>query len=164
MAVPEAVHMAGMGLLTSTVAPLLVVATRRRFGWWALSWPAVVAMPFFLVLHGTLMIEMDAVERTEWLHVLVDASLVVAAIVFWLPVLGTRRRLDSIGRCVYLFLAAPTLDLAGVVIVARGNSAGGLAMIVGMLPIGLTAVVLTWRHLREEERVARELDLAEIGR
>jgi cytochrome c oxidase assembly factor CtaG len=158
MGVGELVHMAGMGLLTSAVAPLLILAGRRRTSWRALSWPAAVALPFFVGLHAAITLGMEAVERTLWLHLLVDAILVSGAVVFWLPVLGTERRLDPLARCVYLFLAAPSLDLAGVVVVARGDSAGGLAMIVAMLPIGVVAVALTWQQLRAEESTARALD------
>jgi cytochrome c oxidase assembly factor CtaG len=47
----------------------------------------------------------------------------------------------------------PSLDLAGVVIVLRGDAAGGLAMIVGMLPVGVAAVALCWRWIIHEEQV-----------
>ena len=39
------------------------------------------------------------------------------------------------GRVLSLFLAMPMLDLAGVWTVAAGDGLGGLAMIVGMLPM-----------------------------
>jgi hypothetical protein len=55
---------------------------------------------------------------------------------------------------VYLFLAGPLLDLAGVWLVARGDRAGGLAMVVGMLPIGVAALVVTWRWVVGEEKAA----------
>jgi hypothetical protein len=42
-------------------------------------------------------------------------------VVFWMPVLGTRRRLRDAGRAVYLFLAGPLLDLVGVWLVATGD-------------------------------------------
>jgi cytochrome c oxidase assembly factor CtaG len=157
----EIVHIAAMGLITSVLAPAVILLSRGLLRWRVLSWPAAVALPFFLVLHGTVMIWMDVSEPPPLEHTGLDALLFVGAIVFWLPVLGYGRRLDPIGRCVYLYLAAPTLDLAGVVIVARGDSAGGLAMIAGMLPIGLAAVALTWRLLQQDEARARALDLAD---
>ncbi|GAA2922920.1 hypothetical protein [Streptomyces mexicanus] len=62
----------------------------------------------------------------------------VAAVLFWIPVLApTRHRLDDAGRCLYLFLAAPLLDLPAVAVIAVGRPAEGIAMIVGMLPVGL---------------------------
>jgi hypothetical protein len=161
MGLHEIVHMAAMGLITSVLAPSAILLSRPWLRWRVLSWPAAVALPFFLVLHGTVMIWMEISEPAPLEHAGMDALLFVGAIAFWLPVLGSVRRLDPIGRCVYLYLAAPTLDLAGVVIVARGDSAGGLAMIVGMLPIGLAAVALTWRLLQEDEERARALDLEE---
>jgi hypothetical protein len=46
----------------------------------------------------------------------------------------------------------PALDLPGVWLVARGDGPGGIAMILAMSPLGLTALALTWRWVREEER------------
>jgi len=94
--------------------------------------------------------------------VLPAAVLLGCAAVFWHPVVGSTGRLDAIGRSVYLFLAAPSLDLAAVVVVAQGDSAGGLAMIVAMLPIGLAAVAYMWRWLVTEEAAARALDAEDI--
>ena len=51
---------------------------------------------------------------------LVQVVLLAATVVFWLPVLGTRRLRDA-GRAVYLFLAGPLLDLVGVWLVATGD-------------------------------------------
>ncbi|MGJ5749221.1 hypothetical protein FB563_6799 [Streptomyces puniciscabiei] len=41
-------------------------------------------------------------------------------------------------------------------VVAAGHSAQGLAMIVGMLPIGIAAAAVTWSWVNREEREARE--------
>jgi hypothetical protein len=84
----------------------------------------------------------------------------VAAVQFWLPVAaGTRHRLDDLGRCLYLFLATPLLDLPAVAVVAAGRSAQGLAVIVGMLPLGVAAAAVTWSvtwsWVNREERQAR---------
>ncbi|MBL1082576.1 hypothetical protein JK359_11385 [Streptomyces actinomycinicus] len=90
--------------------------------------------------------------------------LVVAAVLFWLPVLApTRHRLDDPARCLYLFLAAPLLDLPAVGVVAAGRSAEGLAMIVGMLPVGIAAAASTWSWVNREEREARGLVLSAEG-
>jgi cytochrome c oxidase assembly factor CtaG len=150
--------MAGMGLITSTFAPLLVVATRRHWLWRGLDWHPAVALPAFVVVHAAITLGMDGTGHGHAGHAVPAAMLLVAAAVFWYPVLGTGRRLDAIGRSVYLFLAAPSLDLAAVVVVARGDSAGGLAMIVAMLPIGILAVIFLWRWLVAEEAAARLLD------
>lgn len=81
-------------------------------------------------------------------------ALLLGAVLFWAPVVGRRRRLPDAGRAAYLFIAGPVLDLAGVWLVAQGESAGGLAMIVGMLPIGIAALALTWQWIIREERQA----------
>ncbi|WP_329244850.1 hypothetical protein OG417_48555 [Actinoallomurus sp. NBC_01490] len=52
------------------------------------------------------------------------ANLLLAAIGFWLPVLGERHRLSDPGRTVYLFLAAPALDLPGVWVITHRHAAG----------------------------------------
>ncbi|MEU0218810.1 hypothetical protein ABZ281_28585 [Streptomyces sp. NPDC006265] len=76
---------------------------------------------------------------------------------FWIPVLArTRHRLGDVGRCLYLFLAAPLLDLPAVGVIAAGHSAGGLTMIVAMLPIGVLAAALTWEWVNREERLAAD--------
>lgn len=157
----EVVHMVGMGLLVSVLAPALVLATRRRFAWRALSWPAAVALPCFVVLHALLTVEMAFHEPGPPMHLVLDGVLLLGAVVFWLPVLGRLRPLGPAGRVLYLFLAAPALDLAAVVVVAVGDSAGGLSMIVGMLPIGLAAVIVTWQWIRADEAQARQLDLVD---
>lgn len=161
MALHEVVHMTGMGLLTSVAAPALVLFFRDTRPLRNLAPPAWAALPGFVVLHGTLIVIMQVREPAPAAHLGLDSLLLAGAVLFWLPVLG-RRRLDEAGRCVYLFLGAPALDLAGVIVVARGDSAGGLAMIVAMLPIGLTAVVLTWRWVRADEALAAELDRTEL--
>ncbi|MFF4761749.1 haloacid dehalogenase type II [Streptomyces sp. NPDC001292] len=58
------------------------------------------------------------------------------------------------GRCLYLFPAAPLLDLPAVGVVAAGRPADGLAMITGMLPVGITVAAVTWSWVNREERRA----------
>jgi cytochrome c oxidase assembly factor CtaG len=162
-----------MGLLTSVVAPLLVVAGRRRAGRdsplerpWAHDAAAPrrrpgLAVPVllgFAVVHTAVVLTpADTATTAVGLH----ALLLAAAVVLWLPVLGRgTTRLPEAGRCAYLFLACPLLDLAGVAVVVRGDELAGIAMIVGMLPIPLAAVILTWRWITGEEREARAADAA----
>ncbi|MCF6524532.1 hypothetical protein HOY81_15755 [Streptomyces sp. JJ36] len=85
---------------------------------------------------------------------LLEAVLLAGGVLFWLPVLAhSRHRLGGAGRCLYLFLAAPSLDLPAVVLIAHGHSWGGLAMIIAMLPLGAAALLATWRWITAEERV-----------
>jgi cytochrome c oxidase assembly factor CtaG len=80
-------------------------------------------------------------------------GLLIVSLWFWLPVIGPRP-LTEAAQCVYLFLAMPTMDLAGVYVVLHGDAGGGLAMIVAMLPVGVVAVVRTWQWIVREERLA----------
>ena len=155
----EAVHMVLMGLLVSVAPPAVILPTRRYYDWHAFSVPAWFALPAFVVVHGAIMLTMDDVESRPLLSYPVHTALFLGAVMFWLPVLGRVRRLSEAGRCVYLFVAAPTLDLAGVVMVAQGKAVGGLSMIVGMLPIGLITVWLTWRWVVADERSVRASEM-----
>jgi cytochrome c oxidase assembly factor CtaG len=151
-----------MGLLTSVVAPLLVLAGRRR-PHHAPTAPragrAVAVLLSFTVLHAGVVLLTAAPTTGSTTHVLAHAVLVAGAVVFWLPVLGRgTTRLPAAGRTVYLFLACPLLDLAALALVVRGDEAAGVAMVVAMLPVALAAVVLTWRWIAGEERAARVTD------
>lgn len=155
--------MLAMGLLTSVVAPLLVLAGRRRTATPAPHPRPVLAVPILLgfgVLHAGLVLAVPHAGATTAIGT--HAVLLAGAVVFWLPVLGRgRTRLPEAGRSVYLFLACPLLDMAAVALVVRGEEVAGVAMIVGMLPIALAAVVLTCRWIAEEERAARARDAVE---
>jgi hypothetical protein len=85
--------------------------------------------------------------------------LIAISLVFWLPVIGRSRRLSDAGQTVYLFLAMPAMDLAGVFVVLHGDATGGLAMIVAMLPVGGAAVLLTWRWMLAEAVAAEVVEL-----
>lgn len=160
-------EMIAMGVLTSVVAPALIVATRRR--WEALSVrltaPApAVAVPF-VAAHSAMVIWMGLGPEpgpsapAQAVHAAAHGALFAGALLYWLPVLSPRPRLSPAVRCVYLFLTAPALDLSAVVVVAGGHSAAGLAMIVSMLPIGLCAVWTTWRWVSAEELAATTADV-----
>lgn len=145
------VPMAGMGLLVSVLAPLTLLVLRALPGLEPPRLPAAVVLPGFVVLHGVLTVTGDRLPgRTA---VLAPLVLLAGAVLFWAPVLGTRSLGDA-GRVVYLFAAMPALDLPGVWLVARGDGPGGIAMILAMSPLGLTALALTWRWVRDEERRA----------
>jgi cytochrome c oxidase assembly factor CtaG len=151
--------MLAMGLLTSVVAPLLVVAGRRRGADTPGRRPglAVGILLGAAAVHGVLVLGPSGQGVVS--AVVVHALLLAAGVALWLPVLGRgTTRLPPAGSSVYLFLACPLLDLAGVALVIRGDQAGGIAMIVGMFPIPLAAVVLTWRWIVREERAARVLE------
>jgi hypothetical protein len=140
-------HMAAMGLLVAVAAPgLLRVLVRLEPRVDRLAPPAVVSLPAFVVLHAAVTLGGTA------LGAFAPAVLLTGAVAFWTPVFGVHRRLSDGARTLYLYLAMPMLDLAGVWMVAAGDSAGGLAMIVGMLPMAATTVALTWRWITAEDR------------
>jgi hypothetical protein len=147
----DIVEMALMGLDTSLIAPAIVLLSRSWPGWKALTWPPVVALPLALVAHAAVTIWMALAMPTVMVEVGVHLALLALSFVFWLPLLRPGTRLSDAGRSLYLFLAMPSMDLAGVFVVLNGDSRGGLAMIVAMLPIGVMAVASTWRWITLEE-------------
>lgn len=163
-------EMVAMGLSTSTVAPAVVLLTRRRWTtlWTHLTGPAPIVAVLFVAAHSAMTIWMGIGPEPsrgvigQALHAAAHGVLFAGAVIFWLPVLGPRPRLSPAGRCVYLYLTAPALDLSAVVVVAGGHSAAGLAMIVAMLPVGLLAVCLTWQWITEEQRAAEALEARQL--
>ncbi|WP_210718207.1 hypothetical protein [Amycolatopsis acididurans] len=153
------VHMAMMGLLTSVLAPVLVLAGQRFVPWQRVPASALITLPVFLVLHGALTIVMARQEFPVVVDTALHAVLLAGAMWFWLPVLRPGPGLPEPARAVYLFLAAPSLDLAAVVLIILGDETGGLAMIVGMLPLGLVAIAVTWRWITREERLAQQQEV-----
>jgi hypothetical protein len=157
-------HMATMGLVVAVFAPALLVVLIRAFPQLERATvPAAVALPGFVVLHAAVTVFADRGPVPPLLDTAAQVALLVGAMLFWAPVLGVRRRLPDAGRVVYLYLAIPLLDLAGVWLVAVGDSPGGLSMIVGMLPMGVAAVVLTWNWISREERRAVLAEAAGSG-
>jgi hypothetical protein len=159
MAHTSVVPMALSALLSAAVIPGLVHFSRRCPLWERISVPAPVALPLLVLVHAWAVLGESAGLRAPGGALVTEPALLAAAVLFWLPVAArTRHRLDDAGRCLYLFLATPLLDLPAVAVVAMGRSAEGLAMIVGMLPIGIAAAALTWSWVNREEREAQALD------
>lgn len=161
-AVSSAAEMAAMGLLTAVLAPTLVVLTRDSPLWRRLRLPSPLILTGFILLHATITIGMTfplpmAAMAAGRLTLLAGATL------FWLPLLGPECcRISAAARCAYLYIGAPSLDLAAVVVIAHGDDVGGLSMIAAMLPIGFTGMALTWQWVTSEERAARAAEQAEL--
>jgi cytochrome c oxidase assembly factor CtaG len=155
-------HMATMGLLVAVIAPALLVVSSRAFPQLdRCTVPAALALPGFVTLHAAVTVCTSRGPVPPLLDTATHLALLAGAMLFWAPILGVRHRLPDAGRMLYLYLALPLLDLAGVWLVAVGDSTGGVSMIVGMLPMGLAAVTITWNWISREERRAV---LAEGGR
>ncbi|WP_262700780.1 MULTISPECIES: cytochrome c oxidase assembly protein [Streptomyces] len=147
-----------MGLSGFTVAvlvPGIIRATRSRPVWSRVCLPASVALPLFLLVHAAATLTpLFHGAATPAVHWILEAALVGSGFLFWLPVFGGRYRLSEPGRCLYLFLASPLLDLPALLVIASGHALGGLSMIVGMLPIGVAAMAVTWRWATAEDQRA----------
>ncbi|WP_225810763.1 hypothetical protein [Streptomyces spinosus] len=147
--------MAWSAVLVAAVVPAAVRCLRHSPLWERISVPAGVALPLLVLTHAWTVLG-DAVGLAPPGGARVtEPVLLAAAVLFWLPAAArTRHRLDDPGRCLYLFLAAPLLDLPAVGMVAAGHTVAGLAMIVGMLPVGIAAAAVTWSWVNREEREA----------
>ncbi|MFH8342275.1 hypothetical protein [Streptomyces sp. AM6-12] len=164
MAAMSVTGMAWSALLVAAVVPAAVHALRRSPLWHRISLPAPLALPLLVLAHAWSVLGDLAGARPPGGALVTEPLLLSTAVLFWLPVLAhTRHRLDDAARCLYLFLAAPFLDLPAVAVIAAGHSAAGLAMIVGMLPLGIMAAALTWSWVDREEREARRAALPAPG-
>ena len=159
-------HMLEHAALTTVAAPVLAVASpvvlrtlprkgRRLAARLAIAvarpllvWPLFVATLWLLHVPVVL----DALETRPVLHEASHALLLATAVLFWLPVLGRPRRLRGLAAGAYLLLAVPFSDALAAWYMVRGDTAAGVAMAAGMLPIAVAAVALTWAGLRHEER------------
>jgi hypothetical protein len=155
----DAAEMAVMGLDTSVLAPAIILLSRSWRGWRVLAWPATLALPAFVIAHAAVTVWMTVTMPPWSADLAFQALLIAISFVFWLPVIGRSRRLSDGGQMVYLFLAMPAMDLAGVFVVLHGDATGGLAMIVAMLPVGGAAVLLTWRWMLAEAVAAEVVEL-----
>jgi cytochrome c oxidase assembly factor CtaG len=158
----SAAHMVEHSLITGLLAPLLVLAWGRVRGrapvgrpLWA--WTAFVIVQW--VFHLTPLLE--ASRGNPVLHSAEHLAFLAVGVWFWLPVLGApERRLGDPQRALYLFLAAPAVDLVGVALMVRGDGAAGVAMLAGTLPIVAAAAIVTWHWLAGEQRHATAMERA----
>jgi cytochrome c oxidase assembly factor CtaG len=156
----SAAHMVEHSLIATLVAPLLVLAWRRvgrpaLFGGPLLAWSAFVLAQW--VFHLTPLLE--ASRDNPALHAAEHLAFLAAGVWFWLPVLGVNRLGDP-ERALYLFLAAPAVDLVGVALMVRGDGAAGVAMLAGTLSIAAAAGIVTWQWLAREQREATAMERA----
>ena len=155
-------HMAEHSVIAGVVAPLLVLAwARLRPVGPALPWGAVPAWSTFVITQWVFHLTplLDASRDTPVLHAAEHLAFLAASLWFWLPVLGPGgARLSEPERALYLFLAAPAVDLVGVALMVRGDGGAAVAMLVGTLPIVAVAGIVTWRWLTGEERRAASIE------
>ncbi|MEV5147760.1 hypothetical protein AB0L14_26050 [Streptomyces sp. NPDC052727] len=156
--------MAWSAVLVAAVVPAAVRCLTHSPLWERISVPAGLALPLLVLTHAwSVLGDVVGIAPPGGARI-TEPVLLATAVLFWLPAVArTRHRLDGPGRCLYLFLAAPLLDLPAVGMVAAGHTAAGLAMIVGMLPVGITAVAVTWSWVNREEREALADQTAPVG-
>jgi putative membrane protein len=180
-------HMVEHALLVAVAAPLVVLGSpvalalrvagprgraallgvlRSPFVRWvahsAVAWGLFVATQWAAHAPGAI----AAVDSSPALHAFEHGWLVSTAILFWSCALGgvpLPHPLGASQRAVYLFTGAAATDLAAIELMAAGHAGAGAAMLAGMLPLGLAAVLVTWRWVvAEEGRVARR-EVAGVG-
>jgi len=145
-------HMVAHSLITSVVAPVLVLAFRG-------SAPRVRPLAAWVLFVGTLW-ALNVPRVLDWIttrpaaYVVAGVVVLAVSFVFWAPVLGRRRSLRGLVAGAYLIAAGMATDLIGAWYMAMGETAAGVAMVVGMIPLGVAAVVLMWSGLVDEERRA----------
>jgi cytochrome c oxidase assembly factor CtaG len=154
----SAQHMVEHVVLSVVVAPAIVLAWRAlglrrpRVGNPWVAWSAFVLVQWTFHLTPLL-----ADSRGEpLLHAVEHLVYLGAGVWFWYPVLGAG--LGDPGRSLYLFLAAPAIDVVGALLMARGEEGAGVAMLAGSLPIVAAAIAITWRWLAREQREATILE------
>jgi cytochrome c oxidase assembly factor CtaG len=154
----SAAHMVEHSLLSGVVAPAIVLAwvalrlPRPPIGHALLAWSAFVAAQW--VFHLTPLLERS--QDSFLLHGAEHIAFLAIGVWFWVPVLAGG--LGDPGRSLYLFTAAPAVDLVGVALMVRGDVGAGVAMLAGTLPIVVAAGIVTWRWLAREhdERAVME--------
>lgn len=143
--------MAGMGLTSSVFAPALALALRRPLATVFRYLRPGATFPGFVALHAGVTVAM-AFAMGGSAMVLMWAVLLGGAVAYWGPVVREGPSMMPAARCLYLFAACPLLDMAALYPISTGDEPGGLAMIVGMVPLGLTAVWSIWTWAQWEER------------
>lgn len=151
--------MAWSGFALAAVVPGALWLARRSPLWERVSLPPGVGMPLLVLLHAWAVLGGLVGLAPPAGPFVTEPVLLAGAVLFWVPVVArTRHRLSAPGRCLYLFLTAPLLDLPVLGTIAAGHAAEGIAMIVAMLPLSVTAAVLTWTWVTREERLAGAAD------
>lgn len=157
-------HILSHALVAVVAAPLLVIAVPLPASWRPPSWLRGPAVPWaawagFVAAHwAALVVAGTQHHLTGLAHLGIHAMLLVAGVLFWLPVLGRGRllpRLSGPAASVYLFLALPAADLTAVWLMARGDVGAVGIMLAAMLPLGIAAVAVSWTWIVGEERAAR---------
>ena len=145
-------HMIEHAAIATVLAPALVLLLRGSLSSVRplVVWPLFVGTLWALNVPGVL----DWIMMRPLAHAAADLIVLGVSVLFWVPVLARRRRLRGLGAGAYLITAGMASDLIGAWYMAMGETGAGVAMVAGMVPLGVAAVVLTWSGLVQEERRA----------
>jgi cytochrome c oxidase assembly factor CtaG len=155
-----AAHMLIHCALVSVLAPLVVLASPARITVRSRA-ARVLTAPLiaWLLFVGTQVAFHVAglYESSGWVDGVSHFIYLGTALLFWEAAIGSTlqpRRLTGLGPALYLLLAMPAVDLSAAWLMTQGEPGAGVAMVAGMMPIGLAAAISAWRFARREEASA----------
>ena len=149
-------HMLEHSAVVSLAAPGLALVISRPLLRPLAAWPLFVGALWAANVPAVV----------DWLgeHPIARAGSLVlllgVAVLFWSAAFTSLRALAA---GAYLITAAMASDLIGAWYMAMGETGAGVAMVAGMLPMAVAAVVLTWTGLVQEERQATRLETHAAG-
>lgn len=144
-------HMLEHSAIACVAAPVLALLVRRPLVRPLVAWPLFVATLWAINVPAVV----DWIGGDPVARIGAVGLMLVVAVLFWLPALTSLRGLAA---GAYLLTAAMASDLIGAWYMAMGETGAGVAMVAGMLPMAVAAVVLTWNGLVREEREAGRLE------
>jgi cytochrome c oxidase assembly factor CtaG len=152
-----AVHMLLHCLLVAVLAPVAVLASpfradvrspaARLFTAPLTAWLLFVGTQVAFHLAGLY-------KSSGWVDGVSHFVYLGTALLFWEAAIGSTvqpRRLTGLGPAIYLITAMPAVDLSAAWLMAIGEPGAGVAMVAGMMPIGLAAAISAWSFARREE-------------
>jgi cytochrome c oxidase assembly factor CtaG len=152
-----AVHMLLHCLLVAVMAPAAVLASPLRLEVRSRV-PRVLTAPVtaWLLFVGTQVAFHVAglYQSSGWVDGVSHFVYLGTALLFWEVAIGSTlqpRRLSGLAPAIYLMVAMPAVDLSAAWLMTHGEPGAGVAMVAGMMPIGLAAAVSAWSFARREE-------------
>jgi cytochrome c oxidase assembly factor CtaG len=155
-----AVHMLLHCLLVAVLAPAAVLASPLRIEIRSRAARFLTApLTALLLFVGTqVAFHLAGLYKSSgWVDGVSHFVYLGTALLFWEVAIGSTlqpRRLSGLGPAIYLIVAMPAVDLSAAWLMAIGEPGAGVAMVAGMMPIGLAAAISAWSAAREEENRA----------
>jgi len=155
-----AVHMLLHCALVAVLAPLAVLASPIRITVRSRMARVITApLTAWVLFVGTqVTFHVAGLYRSSgWVDGVSHFVYLGTALLFWEAAIGSTlqpRRLTGLAPAIYLIVAMPAVDLSAAWLMTQGEPGAGVAMVAGMMPIGLAAAVSAWRFARQEEASA----------